>query len=152
VTDLGEFPPDAAGEYFLGLAERAHGDVGVEAISAASFADEVMAWPRLLALARNRDRTAEVRKKALFWVSQAAGESISDSLDGVTWDDEEDLEVRKAAVFALSQRPRDEGLRALLRVARGNIHPEVRRSAFFWLAQYDDPEVARFFEDMLLGK
>ena len=39
-----------------------------------------------------------------------------------------ELEVRKQAVFALSQRPADEGVPALIRIARSNPHAELRKT------------------------
>lgn len=152
VTDLGRVSPVAAAEYFVELAARAPESVGEEAVSAAALADSVVLWPHLIVLSRNRKLPTDVRKKALFWLGQAAGDAIGPTLDGMSRDDSEDLEVRKAAVFALSQRPHDESVRILMRIARSKIHPEVRRQAFFWLAQYDDAEVVDFFEEMLVGK
>lgn len=151
VQDLGEIRPAVAAEYFIELARRGNAAVGEEAVSAAALADSVEVWPHLLLLARNRKLATDVRKKAVFWLGQAAGDTIAQTLDGMSRDDGEDLEVRKAAVFALSQRPHDESVRILLRIARSDIHPEVRRQAFFWLAQYDDAEVVDFFEQVLTG-
>jgi len=151
VRDLGEIRPAVAAEYFVELARRADSNVGEEAVSAAALADSVELWPHLIVLARNRKLATDVRKKAVFWLGQAAGDSIGETLDGMSRDDGEDLEVRKAAVFALSQRPHDESVTILLRIARSKVHPEVRRQAFFWLAQYDDPEVVDFFEQVLTG-
>lgn len=151
VEDLGEIRPAVAAEYFIELARRGSAAVGEEAVSAAALADSVELWPHLLVLGRNRKLPTDVRKKAIFWLGQAAGDSIGETLDGMSRDDSEDLEVRKAAVFALSQRPHDESVHTLLRIARSRIHPEVRRQAFFWLAQYDDAEVVDFFEEVLVG-
>ncbi len=152
VTDLGEIAPPVAAEFFVALAATADSDVGEEAVSAAALADSVVLWPQLVQLARNRHLATDVRKQALFWVGQAAGESITKTLDGFSRDDDEEVELRKAAVFALSQRPRPEAVPALMRIARSKVHPEVRRAAFFWLAQFDEPGVADFFEAILVGK
>src|SRR5262245_35781391 len=150
--DLGTVSAPEAADYFLELAAKARPDVGEDAVAVASLADSVEIWPKLVPLARDRKLDSEVRKQALFWLGQAAGESITRTLDVMSRDEEEDVEVRKAAVFALSQRPADEAIATLMRIARSNVHPEVRKSAFFWLAQHDEPEVADFFEKVLLGK
>ena len=50
-------------------------------------------------------------------------------------DRDPDTEVKKKAVFALSQMPRDEGVPKLIDVARNNRNVEVRRQAMFWLGQ-----------------
>jgi HEAT repeat protein len=57
--------------------------------------------------------------------------------------------VRKQAVFALSQRPSDEAVPALIRIARSNREPEIRRTALFWLGQSEDPRALGLFEEIL---
>ena len=60
-----------------------------------------------------------------------------------------ELEVRKQAVFALSQRPAEEGVPALIRIARSNPHAELRKTALFWLGQSEDPRALTLFEEIL---
>jgi HEAT repeat protein len=60
-----------------------------------------------------------------------------------------ETEVKKKAVFALSQLPKDEGVPMLIQVARTNKNGEVRKQAMFWLGQSKDPRAVRFFEDIL---
>jgi len=57
--------------------------------------------------------------------------------------------VRETAVFALSQRPRDEGVPALIRIVKENRDPDLRRKAIFWLGQSDDPRAIALFEELL---
>ncbi len=57
--------------------------------------------------------------------------------------------MRKPAVFALSQRPAEEGVPALIRIARTNRHPELRKTALFWLGQSEDPRALALFEEIL---
>ena len=52
-------------------------------------------------------------------------------------------------MFALSQRPRDEGVPVLIRVVRTNRDPEMRRKALFWLGQSGDPRALALFEELL---
>jgi len=66
--------------------------------------------------------------------------------------EDEDQEVRNAAIFALSQRPDDEGLPALMELARTGAHAETRKTAMFWLAQSGDERVVAFFEEILLRR
>ena len=61
-----------------------------------------------------------------------------------------ETEVKKRAVFALSQLPGDEGVPKLIDVARHNRNPEVRKQAFFWLGQSHDPRALQLFEEILL--
>ena len=53
------------------------------------------------------------------------------------------------AVFALSQRPTDEAVPALIRIARTNGDGAIRRKAVFWLGQTDDLRAVALFEDIL---
>ena len=55
-------------------------------------------------------------------------------------------------MFALSQRPRDEGVPALIYVARTNKDPEIRKKALFWLGQSNDPRALDLFEELLTKK
>ncbi|HEX6558609.1 MAG TPA: HEAT repeat domain-containing protein, partial [Longimicrobiales bacterium] len=63
---------------------------------------------------------------------------------------DDDVEIRKQAVFALSQLKGDQSLDALMEVARNSKDPQVRKNALFWLSQKDDPRVLALFEEILL--
>jgi len=151
-TDLGTVSPAEAADYLLWLAAHEEKeDVGEDAIHAATLAKDVEVWPRLLPLAKDRERPREIRKAAVFWLGQAAGDVVTAQLGDFVEDDDEDLEVRESAVFSLSQRPSDEAIPALSRIARTNSHPKLREEALFWLAQHDDPRVVELFEEILTG-
>jgi HEAT repeat protein len=64
-------------------------------------------------------------------------------------DDSDDVEIRKQAVFALSQRPKDEGIPALISVVGSTKSREVKRNALFWLAESNDPRAVELFEKIL---
>ena len=51
--------------------------------------------------------------------------------------------VKKKAVFALSQLPKDEAVPELLHVAQTNASPTVRKDAIFWLGQTTTREPSR---------
>lgn len=152
VTDLGAVSVRDATDYLLSLAATAPAPVAKEAIFPAILADSVDVSPALLRIARDETRSGETRRQALFWLGQAAGDSVTAKLDTVASDVALDRDVREAAIFALSQRPNAEGLPALIRVARTNRDPELRRKALFWLSQADDPRVMELFEDILFGR
>ncbi len=106
-------------------------------------------WPVLLRIARRTELPVETRRQAVFWLGQAAGEAATRGLDSLASDRGEEVEVRKQAVFALSQRPADEGVPVLIRIARSNPHAELRKSALFWLGQSEDPRAIALFEEIL---
>jgi hypothetical protein len=150
VTDLGVVGVREATDYLLALAERStEGKVGDKAIFAATLADSVTTWPALLRLARNDAVSEQTRRGAVFWVSQQAGDRITRELAGFVDDDSEGRELRKHAVFALSQRPRDEAVPELIRIARTHRDPEIRKAALFWLGQSHDPRALALFEEIL---
>jgi hypothetical protein len=150
VTDLGTVPARAAADALLALAVRAADDDGGELITAATLADSAVVWPELLRIARNTRIGEETRRQSVFWLGQAAGEAAVRGLDSIVEKgNDEDIEVRKHAVFALSQRPPEEGVPALIRIARTNRHPELRKQALFWLGQSEDPRAISLFEEIL---
>ena len=108
----------------------------------AMLADSVQIWPDLIKLAKNPNVDTDVRKSAVFWVGQAAAAAATAGLVEVVGDAAVNRDVREAAVFALSQRPNDEGVPALLATARTDKDGKIRQSAIFWLGQSEDPEGA----------
>lgn len=150
-TDLGAVSAKEAATYLLGLARKDSSRAAEEAIFPASLAppDSVTIWPDLLRIARQSDISRKVRRSAVFWLGQAAGDAATRGLTELVDDQGADREVRESAVFALSQRPRDEGVPALIRIAKENRDPDLRRKAIFWLGQSDDPRALSLFEELL---
>lgn len=149
VTDIGRVGAAEAARYLLTLARQAGGDVGDKAVFAATLADSATTWPELLRLARDPNVPGATRRSAVFWVSQVAEEAATRGLDSLAGDRAVDRDVREQAVFALSQRPREEGVPALIRIARSHGDPEIRRRAIFWLGQSNDPRALQLFEELL---
>jgi hypothetical protein len=154
VTDLGAVPSTQAAGMLLALVERAatSGSVKVarEAIFPSTLADSVTPWPALLRLAREERLPNDVRTQAVFWLGNAAGDAASRGLTELV--DDPEREIRDQAVFALSRRDSDEGVPALIRIARTHRDPQTRRSALFWLGRSKDPRALALFEELLTGK
>ena len=100
-------------------------------------------------LAKDDAVRKDTRKQAIFWLSQAAGDEATRGLTELAEGDEEDREIRDQAVFAISQLSNDQGVPILIRIARQNPDPKVRRKALFWLGQSDDPRALRLIEEIL---
>jgi hypothetical protein len=150
VTDLGLVPAGQAADFLLALApEIADGEEGGELVTAATLADSAVVWPQLLRLARDTRLREETRRQAVFWLGQAASTEAVRGLDSLVDDGGGDIEIRKQAVFALSQRPDEERVPALIRIARTHCHPELRKQALFWLGQSGDPRALTLFEEIL---
>ena len=151
----GHYPENAitvsaksAVDYLLSLAESSSSTVGKHAIFPTIIADSVEPWPQLLHIAKNESVAREVRKNAVFWLGQAAGDKTTAGLKSLLSDD--DTEIRKQAVFALSQLRGDQSVGALIDVVKTNKDPQVRKTALFWLAQKNDPRVLALLEDILI--
>jgi len=147
-NDLGTVSSPEAAAYFLKLAGQS-GSLRGDPVLPATLADSTTIWPELLTLARNPQLPEDRRRTAIFWLGQAAGSAPASALDSVVVDDGLGRELRKQAVFALSQRPGNDGVPALIRIARTNRDPELRRTALFWLGQSEDPRAIDLFEDIL---
>ena len=147
-TDLAFVRPQDAAAYFLGLAESS-AELAGDPVLPAALADSVTIWPFLVRLARATNLPRETRQSAIFWLAQAAGRAAASALDSLALDDKGDREIRKQAVFALSQRPDHEGVPALIRIARSNSDPQLKKTALFWLGQSDDPRALDLFEEIL---
>lgn len=102
----------------------------------------------LLQTARN-DKDPRMRSKALFWLAQKAGNAQArETIQNAVASDPE-LSVKEQAVFALRQLPNNEGVPALIDVARNHRDPAVRKKAMFWLGQSKDPRAVEFFAQVL---
>ena len=148
-TDLGMVGTKDATSYLLSVAARDDSHIAENAIFPAVLADSVTIWPDLLKMAKDEKVSRKVRRSAVFWLGQAAGDAATRGLTDLVADGDQDHEVRESAVFALSQRPHDEGVPALIRIAKDNKDPDLRRKAIFWLGQSDDPRALSLFEELL---
>ena len=148
--DMGTISAREAAPYFISLAERAgEKTVSGDPLLPSVLADSVTIWPSLVRLARNSRLSQHVRGRAVFWLSQAAGAAAGNARDSIATDSGGNREVRKQAIFALSQRSGNEGVPTLIRIARSNGDSELRKSALFWLGQSEDVRAIDLFEEIL---
>jgi hypothetical protein len=152
VSELGELAPQVAADRLLALARFLPEKMAEDALLPAQLARDVVIWPELLVMARDGNLGEGLRKAAVFWLSQIAGDEVTRGLSAIVGDDDEELELRETAIFALSERDAAESVPLLVGIARTNPHPQLRRSAMFWLAQADDPRVLDLFEEILTGQ
>jgi len=127
-------------------------------------------------------RDIESRDKILFSMSQVEGRESQRWLLGVAGDVNENIELRKKAlfwagqsdipatelftlyekmpsremkhqlIFVYSQRDERAAVDKLFEIARTETDMELRKKAIFWLGQSDDPRVPAFLERLLEGK
>ena len=152
-TDLGRVDPIEASDYLVGLAyEDADDDAAEQGLFLSRLPRGADPTDGILRVARDRDLSRKVRKSGLFWAGQLATEVVIAPLEAVAREDDADQEVREAAVFALSQHQGEAAVPVLMDLALDAPHPGTRKSALFWLAQRDEPEIADFFADIILGR
>ena len=84
-------------------------------------------------------------------MAQEAGQQAATAIADAVRDDPE-IDVKKKAVFALSQLPPEEGVPLLVEVAASHPQPEIRKKAFFWLGQSGDPQALALIEKVLLNE
>ncbi len=116
------------------------------ALSAMALHKDPSAGTALFDLAKNG--TTRIRERALFWIARRAESKAASTISDVIERDP-DVEVKKQAVFALSQLPKDEGVPLLIALARTSSNSAVRKQAYFWLGQSKDPRAVAFFEEVL---
>lgn len=153
VHDLGSVSTHDAVAYLLDLAGGSSHRVGDDAVLAAVLADSTTPWPSLIALARTA-QSHDTRESATFWLGQAAAARVNGTTlfgDHDERDESDDETVRGQAIFAISQQPRDESVPVLIRVARTNKDPVLRKKALFWLGQTGDPRAIDLFSEILSG-
>ena len=76
--------------------------------------------------------------------AQTSCKGIADAIQN-----DPETDVKKKAVFALSQLPKEEGVPQLIRVADTNANLTIRKEAFFWLGQSGDPRALAYLENVL---
>jgi HEAT repeat protein len=121
------------------------------AIFALTQSKEADAVPTILRVARD-DKSTRVRSQALFWLAQKATRQISEEAIQTAIDQDPETQVKKKAVFALTQMPNGDGVPLLIQIAKSNRNAVVRKEAMFWLGQSKDPRAAKFFEDVLVAR
>jgi len=99
--------------------------------------------------AAHDDRSPRVRGQGLFWLAQRASQTTAQSAIADAIANDPETEVKKRAVFALTQMPSGEGVPLLIQVARTNQNAAVRKQAMFWLGQSRDPRALAYIEEVL---
>lgn len=123
------------------------GHVADGATAALAMHAEPAATEALIGIAR-RGASSHARGRALFWLSQKAGEKAAGTIRDAV-DNDPDSEVRNKAVFAVSQLPDDRSVPMLIDLMNHHRDRGVRKKAAFWLGQKHDPRALAAIEEML---
>jgi hypothetical protein len=128
--------------------EDASDKIREHAVFALSENKDPRAQEAIVSVAHN-DKSPHVRGQALFWLAQRAEKKIAESAINDAIANDPETEVKKKAVFALTQMPSGEGVPLLIQVVKNNRNPEVRKQAMFWLGQSKDDRALSFIEEVL---
>ena len=145
-TNLGAVPAADAAAWLLGIAARIDGRPGREAIMPAALADSAKVTRELLAIARNVDRSRELRRTALSWivrrrgeVGELSGEEVSRTLVTIARDENEVRTVREQALSSLSRLESPSSFQALVDMTTGSTEAWLAKRAVESMASSGDP-------------
>jgi len=147
VASLGNFSAAEAAEYLLGVASRADGRVGRDAIFAALLAENVDVAPRLLEIGRDRGRPLETRRAALSGLARVDGsqlDRIGPALVQIATNEGDVQGVRTQALAVLSRLDHGAGIEPLVQLASGNLTSWVGNQSMRVLASSGDPRARQF--------
>jgi HEAT repeat protein len=151
--------------FWLGNARGAHGFQSLQrilksdpservrerAVFGLSQSKEAGAIPEIIRVARE-DSSPRVRSTALEWLARTAQARISEDAISQAIANDPETEVKRKAVFALTQIKDGDGVPLLIQIARTNRNAAVKKEAMQWLGRSKDPRAVKFFEDVLGGR
>jgi HEAT repeat protein len=146
-TNLGTVTAADAADYLLGVASRADGRVGRDAIFAAVLADGVDLSARLLDIGRDQNRPLETRRAALSGLGRsdvAQLDRVGAALVQIATNEGDAQGVRTTALSVLSRLDHGAGIQPLVQLASGNITSWVGKQSMTVLARSGDPRARQF--------
>ena len=147
ITNLGNVTPADAADFLLGVAGRADGRVGRDAIFAALLGDSVDVSSRLLAIGRDMNRPLETRRAALSGLARSDArqlDAIGAALVQIATNESDVQGVRSEALRVLSRLDHGAGIQPLIRLASGNTTSWIGRESMRVLAGSGDPRARDF--------
>jgi HEAT repeat protein len=149
--DLGRVPAADAAGYLLGIAATTPSDdAASDAMAASVLADSARSASGLRRLALDGGLDADRRRGATFWLGHADDPVATPALGDILRQGDT-ARLRKAAIFALSQRPEPQARAMVIAAVRNDgLEQDVRKSAIFWTGQTDVPvdTLAAFYHDL----
>ena len=140
--DAGSRGPEQAGS-----CPEEDDDVRLAAINALMNMNSERAIPILKKVLERRDAcSAQLRKKAVFVITQHRSEDVTDILLDVVKNDP-DTEVREAAVFWISQVDSERAVDALEEILRSEDNRTLQEKAIFALSQHDSERAGEILRE-----
>ena len=147
VTNLGTATAAEAADYLLGVAARADGRIGRDAIFAASLANGVDLSPKLLDIARDQNRPLETRRAALSGLGRAEPaqlDRVGSALVQIATNEGDVRGIRSSALSVLARLDHGAGISPLIQLASGNMSSWIGRESLSVLARSGDPRARQF--------
>ena len=147
ITNLGTVTSAEAADYLMGVASRADGRVGRDAIFAALLGENVDVTSRLLDIGRDQNRPLETRRAALSGLVRSDSQQldkIGPALVQIATNESDAQGVRTTALSALSRLDHGAGIQPLVQLAGANLTSWVGREAMTVLARSGDPRARQF--------
>lgn len=126
-------------------------DVRRQIIHALSEMENARAEDKLFEIARSSDQV-EMRRQAIHRIGEKAGQRSLELLRETVDSSSADAQVQVQAVRAISERPADEAVPLLLKIARTHPNAAVRKQAINRLGESGDPRALEFFREVLKNK
>ena len=147
VTNLGTVTAADAADYLLGVASRADGRVGRDAIFAALLGENVDATSRLLEIGRDQNRPLETRRAALSGLGRSDApqlDKIGSALVQIATNEGDVQQVRTHALSVLARLDHGAGIQPLIQLASGNMTTWIGSESMRVLSSSGDPRARQF--------
>jgi HEAT repeat protein len=147
VTNIGTVTAADAADYLLGVASRADGRVGRDAIFAALLGEGVEVSARLLDIGRDQTRPLETRRAALSGLVRSDARQLDRAgaaLVQIATNENDAQGVRSTALSVLARLDHGAGIQPLIQLASSNTTSWVGRESMSVLARSGDPRARQF--------
>ncbi len=150
VTDLGRVRAQDAVDYLLGLAEKADGRAGRDAIFPAMLADSANTANALVAIARNTALPRETRRAAISSMARATfgmqtiPSSVTDEILSIVRDESDSRPVRQSALSVLGNLDHGAGIPPLIQLSQQTQSTWLAQQAMSTLARSGDPRARQY--------
>ena len=109
--------------------------------------DEPESGRWLLQIATSTNETVRTREKALFWAGEVETLPLSELV--AVYPKLTERKLKDHFIFVLHERDEPEATDHLIRIARTETDPDLRKKAFFWLGQRKDAKSVAFIREVI---
>jgi HEAT repeat protein len=102
----------------------------------------------LIGVARE-EKELRVKKNAIFWLGQQAGERVLVTLRNMVDSIDTEAELQKQAVDAISRQPKEVAIPLLIKIAQTHAKTTIRKQALLCLGRSGDERAVELFQDIL---